>query len=126
MKLDEVVKNYIALRDKKAAINEEYKKKVAAIDVILNKVEAALLAAYQELGVDSIKTAEGTAYISNRTSATVADWDTLFSWIEERGAWEFLERRVSKTAVDAYKEEHQDIPPGVNYREEKTINVRRS
>lgn len=126
MKLDEVVKNYIALRDKKAAINEEYKKKVAAIDVILNKVEAALLAAYQELGVDSIKTSEGTAYISNRTSATVADWDALFGWIEERAAWEFLERRVSKTAVDAYKEEHQDIPPGINYREEKTINVRRS
>jgi phage host-nuclease inhibitor protein Gam len=126
MKLDEVVKQYIALRDKKAAIKEEYTAKVAHIDAILGKVENMLLGAYQELGVDSIKTPEGTAYISNRTSATVANWDSLFEWIRDNDAWEFLERRVSKTAVEEFKEKYKDIPPGVNYREEKTINVRRS
>jgi hypothetical protein len=37
-----------------------------------------------------------------------------------------LERRVSKAAVEQYKDEHGNLPPGINWREEITINVRRS
>jgi hypothetical protein len=37
-----------------------------------------------------------------------------------------LERRVNKTAVEEFKAEHGEIPPGVNTRQEIVINVRRS
>ena len=31
-----------------------------------------------------------------------------------------------KQAVEQYKEEHGDLPPGINWREEVVVNVRRS
>jgi hypothetical protein len=41
--------------------------------------------------------------------------------------WGLLEVRVSKTAVEQYREQHDDdLPPGVNIREERVVNVRRT
>jgi|APIni6443716594_1056825.scaffolds.fasta_scaffold452941_2 hypothetical protein len=125
MKLDEIVKKYIALRDRKSEIGKEYKAKIADIDKVLDKIEAALLSTFDQFGMNSAQTDDGTAYISERTSATVADWDVVLDFVVEKEAWEMLERRVSKSAVDQYLAEHQELPPGVNYRTERTLSVRR-
>lgn len=129
MRLDDLIRKYILLRDKKAEFKKEYDDKVAAIDEMLKKMEGVLLKTFQETGQDSAKCeGVGTAYKSLQTSATVADRDSFFSWInedfEERQA--FLENRVSKAAVEQFKSANEDLPPGVNWREYITINVRRS
>ena len=38
----------------------------------------------------------------------------------------FLENRVNKTMVDQYKAANDDLPPGLNYRSEVTVGVRRA
>jgi hypothetical protein len=55
----------------------------------------------------------------------VADWDQTLNWIKTEGAWHMLDRRVNKTAVEAYREANNDLPPGVNWRDEIVVNVRR-
>lgn len=127
MRLDEIVEKYIKLRDKKAKLKADYDNSVADIDNMLGKIEGLILNNFKEIGADSIKTPYGTAYTSVRTSATVADWDAYFnSFVLPNQAWEFLERRVSKTAVEQFKQAHGDLPPGINYSETITLNVRRS
>lgn len=126
MKLDELVEKYIALRDEKAAAKAQYEQSVAQIDALIDKIEAVLLKTFNESGMDSVKTSHGTAYRSTRTSATVADWDAFFGHIQSNEAWELLERRCSKTAVESYKQAHEELPPGINWREEHVVNVRRS
>lgn len=125
MKLDALVSHYIALRDRKTKMKAEYDGKVAEIDALLDKIEARLLQTFQESGMDSVKTSAGTAYRSTRTSATIADWDAFWAFVQKNGAFEMLERRCSKVAVEQYKAANEDIPPGVSWREEAVVGVRR-
>ena len=124
--MEELIEKYIAIRDKKAEIVAAHKAKIAKIDEALGKVEAVLLVQLEENGMESARCKSGTVYKSNRTSATVADWDYVLNFIQTNDLWNMLERRVSKQAVEQYKEEHGDLPPGINWREELVVNVRRS
>ena len=125
MKLDEVVKNYIALRDRKAAIKAEYDAKAAKIDAVLDKAEAKILEYFEQSGLESIRTDTGTAYKSTLNSATVGDWDSVLAHVLETENYQLLEHRVRKKAVEEYRMANEDLPPGVNWRSEVTVNIRR-
>ena len=128
MKLDELVATYIKLRDKKSLLKKQYDEKVAKVDAVMDRMEAIILKTFQDSGIDSARTDAGTAYISTRTSATVGSREELFQWIQEdfdeRSI--FLENRVSKVAVEQYKAANDDLPPGVNFRSELVVGVRRA
>lgn len=126
MTLEELVGQYIRLRDLKAQKKAAYEREVAQITAVMDKVETRLLKLFEQLGADSVKTAAGTAYVSARTSATIADWDAFLAHVQQNGAWELLERRCSKTAVEQFKAANDDLPPGVNWSEERVVNIRRS
>lgn len=129
MKIDELVDKYIKLRDLKARLKAEFEEKVAPIDAAMDKVESVLLGALDNLGLESArgKDGTGTAYISMKTSASVADRDAYFAWVldnpEERMI--FIEARANKTAVEHYKDTNQELPPGVNWSATRTVNIRR-
>ena len=128
MKLDELVANYIKLRDKKSQLKKQYDEKVAKVDAVMDRMEAVILKTFQDSGIDSARTDAGTAYISTRTSATVASREEFLSWVlqdpDERSI--FLENRVSKVAVEQFKAANDDLPPGINFRSEVTVGVRRA
>lgn len=128
MKLDELVANYIKLRDKKSQLKKQYDEKVAKVDAVMDKMEAIILKTFKDSGIDSARTDAGTAYISTRTSATVASREEFLSWVlqdpDERSI--FLENRVSKVAVEQFKAANDDLPPGVNFRSELVVGVRRA
>lgn len=128
MKLDELIEKYIKLRDKKSQLKKAYEEEAGKLDTVMDKMEAVILKTFDATGQDSAKTTSGTAYKSTRSSATVADRDAFIGWVlddpTERAI--FLENRVSKTAVEHYKAETEDLPPGVNWRSEVTIGVRRA
>ena len=123
--IDKYVAAYVKLRDAKTALANKHKEQLAPIEASLAKIEAALLQTLDGQGAQSIKTSEGTVYKTKRTSVTAAEWDTFLAWVQGNQLWNFLERRVSKSAVEEYRTEHNDIPPGVSIREEVTVNIRR-
>lgn len=125
-KADEIIAKYIELRDKKKVLKDAYEGSVAKIDQALEKIERHLMVQMQANGLKSMPTAAGTAYLQPRTAATVADWDILLGFIQANEHWTLLERRVNKTAVEEYKAAKEDLPPGINWREEIVCNVRRS
>jgi hypothetical protein len=121
-----LVERYVQLRDKKAELKAKYDGEVAHIERALEKCEQYMLAHLNEQGAESVKTKAGTFYKTQRTSVTVADWDAYFSWLRENDMWSMLEHRANKSAVEEYKAVHDDLPPGLNWRAEHVINVRRS
>lgn len=125
MKLDELVASYIKLRDKKAQIKAEYDAKVDGIDALMSKIEAALLKKFEETGQESARTDSGTAYKAVKTSCTVADKDTFMKYVQAQNAWELLDVRANKTAVDQFRGVNEDLPPGLNWREVIVVNVNR-
>lgn len=125
--IGKLVEGYITLRDKKAEIKARHEQELAPIQAMLDKIEVHILQHMQEHGVESCRTPVGTAYMSTRTSATCADWDLYRQFCQQQeDPFMFMERRVNKTAIDEYVAVHKDLPPGVNFRSEVVVNVRRS
>lgn len=126
MKISELVEKYVALRDKKAEYKGEYDAKVAKVDQVLNKIECKLLEVFEQTGMDSVKTEFGTAYKSVRSSASVADRDAFMEYVKANDEWQLVEVRAAKIAVEQFKDVNNDLPPGVNWREERVVNFRRA
>jgi hypothetical protein len=127
MKLSDAVELYIRLRDKKAQMKAEYDAAVAPVQKQMDAVEAKLLDVFNKTGMDSIKTKFGTAYSATRSSASVADRDAFMEFVKASHEWSLLEVRASKTAVEQYRSANDnELPPGINLREERVVNIRRS
>ena len=126
MKLSELVAKYIEMRDKKYEPKHQYDFKAAQLDEALGKIESKLLQVFDSAGMDSVKTEFGTAYASTRSTASVADKETFMNFIKENEEWSLMEVRAAKLAIEQYKTANGDLPPGVNYREERVVNIRRS
>lgn len=126
MKVSELVDKYIQIRDRKAQLKKEYEAKVAPLEEAHAKIEAKFLELMHKTGTDSFKTEFGTAYRTTRSSVTVADRDAFMTYIRENDEWPLLEVRPSKAAVETFKDAHEELPPGLNYREEIVVNIRRS
>ena len=126
MKIDDLLGKYVQLRDKKAEIEKAHKAKVGQLTDVMKKIEAILLEHFNDTGSDSVKTSNGTAYKSIKTSVSVADRDIFLDFIRNNEAWAFLESRANKPAVEEYLEAHQELPPGINVSRVATVNIRRS
>lgn len=127
MTLNDLVEKFITIREKKSQLKAEYEANVAKYDAVAEKIEAMLLKHFSEQGVDSVKTPAGTAYTTIRSAATIADWDQYRAWLaQQEDPYVFLERRVSKNAVETYKAANDELPPGVNWSETRVVNFRKS
>ena len=124
-KIDDVVAKYIQIRDKKDALTKEHKAQVAVLDEAMKRIEMFLLQALDAQGVESYNTQSGTAFKTRRSSATVDDWERMLQYVKETDRWDFLEKRVNKTAVQEFRDEFDDLPPGVKWREDTVVQVRR-
>lgn len=121
-----LLKIFIGLRDRRAQRKAAYDADDANDKDKQNKIEVEFLRRFNERGVDSVASREhGTAYRSTRSSATVADFEAFLTHVKEKEAWELLERRVNKSAVQDYRDVHDDLPPGVNWSEAQVVNFRR-
>ena len=121
-----LLKTFIGLRDRRSRRKADYQTEDSGDKNKQERIEEEFLKRFGERGIDNVSTkGVGTAYKTIRTSASVADWDELFGFIQEEGAWEMLERRVNKTAVEQFKSVHADLPPGINWSETQVINFRR-
>ena len=126
MKCDELVQHYVRLRDKKSEIKAAYDAETQKLDLVLEKIEQKLMAYFNETGLESIRTGHGTAYRSIKSTASVADRDIFLDFVREHDAWELLETRAAKKAVEDYRAANDELPPGINWNSISTINVRRS
>jgi multidrug efflux pump subunit AcrB len=124
--IEDLIDRYVKLRDRKAVMKAEYEASIAKIDEAMTKVENYILGHLNTNGIDSVGSPAGTAFKQTMTSATVRDWDELLPYIKSHEAWNLLDHRVNKTAVVEFKEANNDLPPGVNWREETVVRIRRA
>ena len=124
--IEDLVKAYITLRDQKAALKAAQAEALKPYDEALAKLEAQALTALNQSGVESMKTAAGTVYSTTATSATVADKSAFMEYITNNGAFDLLDVRANKTAVQDYLAANNDVPPGVTVRREIKVGFRRA
>lgn len=122
---DAMIERYVKLRDKKKEIEARHKDELAPFNDAMKRLEGFMLEALNQSGLDSMKSAHGTAFKSTRTSATVKDWPLTLAFIREHQAWDLLEARVAKTVAYQIIADTQAPIPGVETSAELTVNVRR-
>ena len=123
--VSETIKEYVKLRDailawKKKNDELEAKKKAA-----LEKIEVWLLDQANKTGVDSFKTEHGTAYKTLKEHYRIQDWSAFIEFVKETNNYALLQKRVTKTVAKEVHNETGELPKGLDYFSEYTINVRR-
>ena len=125
-RVDDIVAAYVRLRDQKAELKAQQAEAMKPYDETLAKLEAEALQILSDTGVESMKTSAGTVYKSVATSATVQDKSAFMDYIREHLAFDLLDVRANKTAVQDFVTENQDTPPGVVIRREMKVGFRRA
>lgn len=121
-----LLKIFITLRDRRAKRKTSYQADDGDDRKKQDKIEIEFLRRFDERGIDNVSAhGVGTAYRSTRSTATVADWNRLLGHVKNNDAWELLEHRVNKTAVEQFRAVNDDLPPGVNWSVSQVINFRR-
>jgi hypothetical protein len=126
--LDPLVEKYLALRQRKADLKAKFDADTANVQAALDKAEAFFRGVMLTQGLTSLPTRFGTPYLARQTSVSVADKLAFKRWLlEDLDRFDaYIDLKANKTSVVAYKEEHKDLPPGLNWREELGVNVRKN
>ena len=123
--MDQAVALLRQMRDEIEAIEAEAKSRTNAIAEKASKIEAWIAKKSLDEGVESYKTPHGLVYFTNTDYCSVANWDTIYNWIQENNHKEMLTKGVSKTAVKSYLTESGQLPPGLNWGTKRTLNLRK-
>lgn len=118
-----LVRIYLKMREKKAALEAEIKKIDSAQDV----VEAALLAEAKAQGVTSFGTQYGTVIRTARTRMYSTDMSAFRAFVVAHNCADLFESRLSQGNVKAWLDEHPDkVPPGLQADTKESISIRKT
>lgn len=125
LSIDKLIAMGVEIRDELTVERRKFDKYEASAKGMMARVSMALLEKGRELGVDSFKTAAGTAYKQLKESYRVGDWNQVLAYIKDTGNWQMLEKRVGKLATREIHQSTKAIPPGVEYIAEEEFVIRR-
>ena len=125
--LDKLTEIYIKIRDARAEAKVEFDARDTVLKDQLGLLEAEMLDACKDLNASSIRTPHGTIIRSVKSRYWTNDWDSMYTFIEEQGAFGLLEKRLHQTNMKDFLVENPDLlPMGLNVENEYTVVVRRS
>ena len=118
---------YISIRDKREEIKRAYEDRDVELKQQLEVIEQEMLNICKELGADNVKTPAGTIIRSVKSRYWTNDWDSMYSFIKEAGAFGLLEKRLHQTNMKDFLFENPDVyPKGLNVESQYTVVVRRA
>lgn len=125
MDLEDLVSQYVELRDKKSQVTAKAKELVGKLDAKLDSLEGEILQQLNANGLESARTKAGTAYKKTSRFTNVAQWNDFFPWVQETGNWHMLTKAANKTAVLEYLDESEELPPGINLVSKIEVSINR-
>lgn len=125
--IDRLVKIYVKIRDAKSAAQKEFDALKKTFDEKLASIATELKARAQAEGVEGFKTDEGTVYLSETMKTSCGDWNAFGLFLKEHDPLEFLEKRISSTAIKEFMKQNEgQLPPGVTIFKEIEAKIRRA
>ena len=126
LKLESIIQKFVELREQRAILKRAYEESDYKLKSAQEKIEVHLLKQLNDQGVDSFKTAQGTAYIAQDVKVSCADWVSIWQFMAQNGEFSMMEKRLSVSAVKDYEERTGSLPPYVNKMVERVVRVRRT
>lgn len=127
VKMDDAIRGYLALRRQFEDLRETHKAAEAVVRGRMDKLEAFFLDFLNKSGGDTIAVRDvGTVFKQDVCSVSIEDWDAALAWIRAHDAWEFLEKRLAKSAVQEFAASTNELPPGVAMSTTTEVRIRKS
>jgi hypothetical protein len=125
--LDKLTSVYIKIRDKRADIKRQFEAQDKDLEAQMQMLADEMLDVCKDMNADSIRTPHGTIIRSVKSRYWTNDWDSMYTFIEEQGAFSLLEKRLHQTNMKDFLAENPDLfPAGLNVENSYTVVVRRS
>ena len=127
MNLEELVTDYLKLRNERDALLADYESRDEILKEAMRNIEVEMLNICNTTNADSIKTQHGTVIRKLNERFYCNDWDNFRKFVLENEAVELLERRIHQGNFKEFMSERQGegLPPGVNAMREFGITVRK-
>lgn len=122
----ETIKEYMNLRMELYDLRAHFKDEEMILKNKMEALEGDLKTIMDSLGVDSLKTEFGTAYLKMTSHVSTADKSAFLDYVKNTGQWDLLDIRGSKTSLESFIEENQVIPPGIDVYKEQTVGIRKA
>jgi len=125
--LNQLTSIYIKIRDARADKKRAFEVEDKELEDQLAVLTTQMLDTCKEMGADSIRTPHGTIIRTVKSRYWTNDWDSMYSFIQEHGAFGLLEKRLHQTNMKDFLSENPDVlPMGLSVESEYTVSVRRS
>lgn len=125
---EQLVEAFIAIRDRRERLLQEYEANDKALKNELSQIEMALLEVCNSVNADSIKTGHGTVMRKLNERFFCQDWDNFYKFVLDNEAVQLLERRIHQGNFKEFLKDHENdgLPPGVNVMREYGVSVRKN
>lgn len=123
---DVLIDQYVKLRDRLKKADDEHKKKMDPAKQYLEALNNRLLQTLNTAGGESIKTARGTAYRTEKKSATIKDSVAFRDYVVANELFDMVDWKANATAVEEHIKDFEGTPPGVEFTTVFLVGVRRA
>ena len=125
---EQLVEAFIAIRDQRDKLLQEYETADKALKAESNQIESALPNICNSVNADSIKTGHGTVMRKLNERFFCQDWENFYKFVLDNEAVQLLERRIHQSNFKEFIKEHEGdgLPPGVNVMREFGVTVRKN
>ena len=125
---EQLVEAFIAIRDRRERLLQEYEANDKALKNELSQIEMALLEVCNSVNADSIKTGHGTVMRKLNERFFCQDWENFYKFVLDNEAVQLLERRIHQGNFKEFLKDHENdgLPPGVNVMREYGVSVRKN
>lgn len=122
--LNEIIAQYIELRDKIQDIKDECDRRIAPLRSIMDQIEGDMSGLLERSNLTSMSTPAGTVVKSKWTKTALHDWEAFTNYVKENDRFDLIEHRVAKNnALEVISEEGG--LPGVSVETGYNIQIRR-
>lgn len=124
MTLDQMIENYVKIRDAKAEAKKAFDKETERMTKAMEKLEGLFMNQLESLGMESFRGEHGTVFKKLRSSVSIADRDEFYQWAVENDELGAIDMKANAKAVRELLQKGTQVP-GVKYSESYQIGVRR-
>jgi hypothetical protein len=124
--LDKLAKVYRKIYGKINELTTQYESQLEELKSQQEEIKNAMKDEMVALGLQSVKTDEGTIILSQKTRYYTDDWDSFKSFAVEHDALDLFEKRISQKNMALFLEENPGmVPAGLNSMSEVSVSVRK-
>ena len=124
--LDKLAKVYRKIYTKVNELTVQYESQLEELKAQQEEIKNAMKDQMVALGLQSVKTDEGTIILSQKTRYYTDDWDSFKTFVVENDALDLFEKRIAQKNMAMFLEENPGVVPmGLNSMSEVSVSVRK-